>query len=140
MSSYIPAELREQVLTKADGRCAYCRSLEELMGVTFEIEHIIPKSAGGDTSQENLCLSCPTCNRYKGTRLTAQDPVSGNEVSLFHPLKQIWSEHFVWSDSGAQLIGLTPTGRATIEVLRMNRPVIIQLRRYWLALNLHPPD
>jgi hypothetical protein len=140
MSSYVPVRLREQVLAKADGCCAYCRSSEKLMGVTFELEHIIPQSAGGDTSLDNLCLSCPTCNRHKGTRLTAQDPVSRKDVSLFHPLKQIWGEHFTWSDDGTQVIGLTPTGRATVEVLCMNRPAIVQLRLYWAALNLHPPD
>ncbi len=42
MSSYVPARLREQVFAEAGGRCAYCRSSAELMGVTFELEHIIP--------------------------------------------------------------------------------------------------
>jgi hypothetical protein len=140
MSSYIPAQLREQVLIQAGGCCAYCHSLEELMGVTFEVEHIIPESADGTTSQDNLCLSCPTCNRHKGARLIAQDPISGDDVSLFHPLKQNWDEHFSWSNDGTQIIGLTPTGRATVEALRINRPVIVQLRRYWVALDLHPPD
>jgi hypothetical protein len=139
MSSYIPVQLREQVFAQAESRCAYCHSLEDLMGVTFEVEHIIPESAGGTTSQDNLCLSCPTCNRHKGARLSAQDSMSGDDVSLFHPLKQNWDEHFSWSDDGTQIIGLTLTGRATVEALHMNRPVIVQLRRYWIALSLHPP-
>jgi hypothetical protein len=139
MSPYIPTWLREQVLANAGGRCAYCRSSEQLLGVIFEIDHIIPRSVGGQTSADNLCLSCSTCNRYKAARLTAQDPVSGDEFSLFHPLRQTWSEHFAWSDDGTQIVGLTPEGRATVEALRMNRPAIVQLRRYWVALDLHPP-
>ena len=46
MSRHIPARLREQVRVDAGGRCAYCQSSEQLMGVTFEIDHIIPQSAG----------------------------------------------------------------------------------------------
>jgi 5-methylcytosine-specific restriction endonuclease McrA len=139
MSSALPAQLREQVLARAAGRCAYCQSAEEWMGIAFEIDHIIPQSVGGKTSLDNLCLSCPTCNRHKAARLTAQDPISQDQVPLFHPLKQAWNHHFAWSDDGTRVIGLTPTGRATIQALRMNRPAIVQLRRYWVALNTHPP-
>jgi hypothetical protein len=66
MSSHISAQLREQVIADAGGRCAYCQSRTEV-------------------------------------------------------------------------IGLTSVGRATIKALQMNRPVIVQLRRYWVALGLHPP-
>ena len=132
MSAYISARLREQVIANAGGRCAYCQSRQDLMGVTFEVDHIVPESAGGPTSLENLC-------RHKARRLTAQDPVSGNVVPLFHPLKQAWTEHFAWSSDGTEVIGLTSVGRATIEALRMNRPIIVQLRGYWVALGLHPP-
>ncbi len=107
--------------------------------MTFEIDHIVPLSVGGGTTADNLCLSCPTCNRHKGVRQTAQDPVSGEETPLFHPLAQAWDDHFTWSDDGATVIGLTSAGRATIALLRMNRPVLVQMRRYWAALGLHPP-
>lgn len=73
MSVYTPVSLRKQVLANAGAYCAYCHSAEELMAVTFEIEHIIPRSAGGQTSETNLCLSCPTCNRHKSNRLTVKD-------------------------------------------------------------------
>ena len=139
MSAYIPVQLREQVIANASGRCAYCQSRQDLMGVTFEVDHIVPESAGGPTSLANLCLSCPTCNRHKARRLTAQDPVSGEVTPLFHPLKQAWAEHFTWSGDGMKLMGLTSIGRATVEALQMNRPTIVQLRGYWIALGLHPP-
>jgi 5-methylcytosine-specific restriction endonuclease McrA len=62
------------------------------MGVTFEIDHIVPRSAGGETRAKNLCLSCPPCNRHKAARLGARDPKSGEEVSLYHPNNQAWSD------------------------------------------------
>jgi hypothetical protein len=37
--------------------CAYCRTAEHLTVVTFEYEHIVPRSAGGQTELENLCIS-----------------------------------------------------------------------------------
>ncbi len=110
------------------------------MGVTFEIDHIIPEAAGGKTNLSNLCLSCPTCNRYKGARQTATDPESGVVVNLFHPIDQDWGVHFTWNDDHSMVLGLTPIGRATVEALRINRSGIIQLRQYWTALGLHPPS
>ena len=37
------------------------------MGMPLEVEHILPMIAGGETTEDNLCLACPRCNRYKGT-------------------------------------------------------------------------
>jgi len=138
MSTYIPVSLRQRIVSLDARRCAYCQSPEALMGVTFEIEHIIPISAGGSTSLDNLCLSCPTCNRYKATRTTAQDPESHVEVPLFHARRQNWTTHFAWSSDMTRVIGLTLNGRATIELFHINRPVIVQLRQYWVVLRLHP--
>ena len=140
MSLYIPTELRRQIVVLERGCCAYCQSAESLMGVTFEIEHILPISAGGATELANLCLSCPSCNRHKSNRLFANDPQSGVDVPLYHPRQQIWAEHFAWNNEAIIVIGKTATGRATIQALQINRPAIIRLRRYWTILHLHPPD
>ena len=118
----IPQALRQAVIDAAQGRCAYCLSPEQMMGVAFEVDHIRPRSAGGRNQLDNLCLSCPTCNRHKARRLSAPDPVSGRAVRLFHPKRDVWLHHFAWSADGAHIIGLTPTGRATVEALRFNRP------------------
>ncbi len=138
MSTYIPTQLRNSVYKKAGGRWAYCRSFAGLIGVTFEFDHIIPQAASGKTDKENICLSCPTCNRFKGTKYTAIAPLTNTAVPLFHPITQSWLEHFAWDDEGIHVIALSATGRATIETLQINRPVIVQLRRYWVTLNLHP--
>jgi hypothetical protein len=139
MSTYIPVELRRQVIALDRGLCAYCQSAERLMGISFEIDHIVPLAAGGDTTLDNLCLSCPNCNRYKAFRITYDDPQTGQEIAFFHSRQQAWREHFVWSADGQWLHGLTPTGRATVEAFRMNRPAMVSLRAYWVILELHPP-
>ena len=140
MSVYISVDLQRQVRSHFAGRCAYCQTPEELTVVIFEIEHIIPRSADGQTTFHNLCLACPTCNRYKSNRQTAPDLLTGAEVALFHPHNQIWRHHFAWSAEATELIGLTATGRATIELLQINRPQMLRIRSMWLALGEHPPD
>jgi HNH endonuclease len=139
VSAYIPVELQRQVRDRFANGCGYCCTAEALTVTTFEFEHIMPRSAGGDTVLENLCLSCPSCNRYKAQRQTAGDPLTKEIVSLFHPYLQRWTDHFAWSEDGTEIIGLTPIGRATIVVLKMNRPQVTRVRRMWAKMGEHPP-
>lgn len=139
MSVYIPVELRRQVRAHFANRCAYCQTAEVLTVATFEIEHIIPRAAGGQTVFTNLCLSCPTCNRYKAQHQAAPDPLTAQLTPLFHAHLQVWQEHFAWNEDGTALIGLTPTGRATIAALKMNRPPLIRVRQLWIKMGEHPP-
>ncbi|WP_375494043.1 HNH endonuclease [uncultured Nostoc sp.] len=97
MNTYISVKLQRQIRDRFANCCAYCRTAEALTVTTFEFEHITPRSAGGETVLENLCLSCPSCNRYKAQRQQASDPNTEEVVSLFHPQFQVWSEHFAWS-------------------------------------------
>lgn len=139
MSEYIPAELRRRVREHFADCCAYCHTSEHLTVVTFELEHITPTSAKGPTVFENLCLSCPTCNRRKSDRTSFADPATGNVVAIFHPQQDLWQDHFLWSADGSQIVARTPTGRATIAALGMNRPQLIRTRQLWVALGEHPP-
>lgn len=139
MSVYIPVELQRQIRTHFANCCAYCLTAESLTATTFEFEHIIPRSAGGETTFENLCLACPSCNRYKATRQTAIDPQVQVAVDLFHPHRQNWTEHFAWSEDATEIVGLTSTGRATISALKMNRSQLIRVRKMWMTMGEHPP-
>ena len=136
MSDYLPLLLRAQVREIYAGRCAYCQAVEALSVVPFEMDHIVPVSAGGSDELDNLCLACPTCNRYKAARQIAPDPESSRVVALYHPRQNSWTDHFAWNADGTTVVGKTPTGRATIEALRMNRPHLQQLRRLWRRLNI----
>lgn len=109
MSAYVPAALRAKVRERFAGCCAYCRSAERLTVVTFELEHVTPQAAGGETRFENLCLACPSCNRHKATRQQAVDPETGKQVALFHPQQDRWEEHFSWAEGDRHLAtGLVP--------------------------------
>jgi hypothetical protein len=115
-------------------------SPQVLIPVTFEFDHIIPRSAGGETKFENLCLACPSCNSYKHDAQTAFDPQTREEVRLLHPHRDRWQEHFVWQDTKTFLLGLTPVARATIDRLHLNRLAVVELRELWVAFNKFPPS
>jgi hypothetical protein len=53
-------------------------------------------------------------------------------VPLFHPRRDRWSEHFAWDDT--VIIGQTPIGRATVQLLGMNDWQRIELRENLKAL------
>lgn len=137
--TYIPEALRQKIIERAGNRCGYCQTQAEVIGQPMQIDHIIPEAAGGETVEENLWLACVPCNQYKGISTTALDPQSGQTVPLFNPSTQVWNEHFYWSEDGTEVVGLTPTGRATIYALQLNRSLIVKTRKRWVIAGWHPP-
>ena len=106
----------------------------------LEVEHIIPEALGGDSTESNLWLACPSCNRHKAQRIHAIDPETGNDVPLFNPRRQLWHDHFSWQDNGLYIVGVTPIGRATVHVLHMNNSFVVRARRGWIIAGWHPPS
>ncbi len=102
----------------------------------FHVDHAVPAKAGGQTVAENLALACVSCSLRKAARETAVDPESGGNVTLFNPRRDAWQDHFAWE--GVRLLGLTAVGRATVEALNMNRPLILAIRGEEAALSRHP--
>ncbi|MEZ4299319.1 MAG: HNH endonuclease signature motif containing protein [Polyangiaceae bacterium] len=123
---------------RARDHCEYCRAPAQFATQSFTVEHIEPRGAGGETMLDNLAWACFGCNGHKHTATDGADPASGTRAPLFHPRRDRWPEHFRWSADFTCVEGLTPTGRATIEVLRLNRPGLVNLRRVLAASALHP--
>ncbi|MGA9349953.1 MAG: HNH endonuclease signature motif containing protein [Anaerolineae bacterium] len=139
MNEYIPKPLRERVAVQAQHRCGYCLTSEAIVGAPMEIDHIVPRSLGGLTKEDNLWLACSLCNEHKGIRTVALDPLTGEMVPLFNPRRQAWQEHFAWTAEGDRIIGLTAIGRATVVALNLNRPSLVKARQVWVAAGWHPP-
>jgi hypothetical protein len=59
-------------------------------------------------------------------------------ILLFNPRQQVWEDHFRFDGGTAELVGLTPNGRATIACLQMNRPAQSEARRQWMRLKMFP--
>jgi len=117
---YISPALRRQVYERASGQCEYCLIPEALIFAGHEIDHIIAQKHEGQTDAANLALSCVLCNKNKGSDIASIDPATGVIVPLFHPRRDRWLEHFQLS--GAEIIPVTPIGRATVRLLRLNHP------------------
>jgi hypothetical protein len=134
--SYLPNELRQQVVERAKNHCEYCGLSQEGQEATFHVDHVVPIAAGGQTVTENLALACVSCSLRKGARETAIDPITQTNVALFNPRKDKWSEHFRWD--GVYLVGTSPIGRATVETLKMNREQILLIREEEALVGRHP--
>jgi hypothetical protein len=136
----ITEALRQFVRQRAGNRCEYCLSHQDYVMGRLQIDHILPEAKGGTDEQENLCLACEFCNQYKWTKTVWPDPVTNERVNIFNPRNQNWSEHFLWSDDGVEIIGLTKVGRATVEALRLNNQLAITVRKNWVNAKWHPPE
>jgi hypothetical protein len=107
---------------------------------SFSVEHIKPIAKGGTQNLDNLAFSCQGCNNRKYTHVEAIDPATQEIALLYHPRQQNWFEHFAWNEDCSVIVGLTPTGRATVEKLQLNRAGLVNLRRILFEMNEHPPN
>jgi hypothetical protein len=137
--SRVTAQQKKAVAERAQGCCEYCRSQARFAIQPFSIEHIIPRSQGGETTLDNLALACQGCNNHKYNKIQGRDSISGDIVPLHHPRQQRWSKHFAWNEDFTLMVGLTPIGRATVEALQLNREGVVNLRRVLYAMGEHPP-
>lgn len=124
------------VASRARHACEYCRAPEIVFNLPFEVEHIMPQARGGETNENNLALSCRSCNLYKSDYVSAVDEQTRQEVGLFNPRRDVWEEHFSITTETGEIKGLTPSGRATVARLRINNGPQVEARKTWLRLGL----
>ena len=115
---------RPLVSARAGGVCEYCRLVESACGVTFHIEHIVPRCQEGQTNMSNLALSCPGCNLAKAGRTVGPDR-RGRQTEIFNPRdfepSQLgWHLHFSLDRETGIVVARSSVGEATLEILNMN--------------------
>lgn len=131
------AALAEQVRLRANHACEYCRLPEGSIPGPFPIDHVIARQHRGITALSNLANSCLHCNTHKGPNIAGLDPITGELTRLFNPRRHRWPRHFRWK--GPFLVGRTPIGRTTIEVLAMNAWEMVRLREALMEEGSFPP-
>ena len=57
---------RQNIIWRDNNQCQYCAKTFSTSELT--VDHIIPKSRGGEKSWTNLVASCKKCNQKKGCR------------------------------------------------------------------------
>jgi 5-methylcytosine-specific restriction endonuclease McrA len=61
---------RKNILLRDRNTCQYCG--EAMPPSELTLDHVIPRSRGGNSTWENLVACCHECNRHKGNRLLSE--------------------------------------------------------------------
>ena len=112
----------EQAALRAEHRCEYCHAPEMVFNFLFEVEHILPLALGGLDVEGNWALACRSCNLRKAIHIRGTDPEDQSVVPLYHPRQDRWDEHFRATVDLGRIEGITPTGRATVDLRRPSPP------------------
>ena len=124
-------DFREAVRNDFRHRCAYCLVPELLAGgpENFELDHFRPKSKFPQLENNffNLYYSCHVCNHAKGP---AWPPAELDDagVNFMDLCRDDCFEHYSEAPDG-RWIGLTVRANYTIELLRLNRKHLVNLRQ-----------
>jgi len=118
---------RKFVRVRALNRCEYCLILQDYSDVPHHFDHVRASKHRGPSTTTNTCPACAQCNLAKGTNVAGFDTETDELERLYNPRLDQWNEHFAWD--GAFLIGLTPLGRVTIDLLCINRMSRVAHRR-----------
>jgi len=63
----ISPKLRALVLSRDGSRCLMCGAKAGDLGVTLEVDHVVPVADGGTDDLDNLATLCQPCNRGKSS-------------------------------------------------------------------------
>lgn len=81
--------------------CQYCG--KPLKSQEITLDHILPRSRGGESNWENLAACCPRCNVKKGSKLPEEagltlirDPRNGSSFHFIHLLRHYGSVDEKW--------------------------------------------
>jgi 5-methylcytosine-specific restriction endonuclease McrA len=75
-------------------RCQYCGEKKNVDGLT--LDHILPRSRGGDNSPVNVVTACVACNNRKGNRTPdeARMPLLTSQTALRVKLERVVLCHY----------------------------------------------
>lgn len=81
---------RKNILRRDNHKCQYCGRSD----LSLTIDHVLPKSKGGQDTWENLVTACIKCNNKKGDR-TLEDANMRLIRKPFKPSHIMFLKHFV---------------------------------------------
>lgn len=87
------------------------------------------------TVEHNLAYACFECNPNKGANIATIDPLDEQIVRLFDPRTHLWAAHFTLQDG--RILGLTPVGRVTAQLLRLNTDTRVRQRQLLIEAGVY---
>jgi 5-methylcytosine-specific restriction endonuclease McrA len=131
--------LEKRIIQERAGYCCeYCKFPMLYSHDSFHIEHILPIKFGGTNELDNLAWACDGSNTNKGSYIQWIDPVSGVKLALFNPRQDVWKNHFQWNEDFSTIITLTPVAGATLDLLKMNRLGLVNIRKALFVYGVLP--
>lgn len=79
---------RHNIYLRDDNTCQYCG--RRLPRAELNLDHVVPRSKGGNTSWENVVCSCIPCNLRKANRT----PDEAGMALLSKPVRPKWNPRF----------------------------------------------
>ena len=158
---YAHDDVRAVLVAAHRGKCCYCESLLEPT-TRGQVEHYRPKD-GRDHGAgrvrpgyywlayawDNLLLACPTCNRRKWDRFplervtdasaSPEDRLSRERPLLVDPTREDPRESIDFASGETELCDIarpvdgSVRGRATIQLIDLDRAELVKARREWAA-------
>jgi hypothetical protein len=71
MGGEISGAMRLLVAERAAHRCEYCLLHQDDSFTPHQIDHIVSRKHGGDSSRGNLALACIRCNAWNGSDIAS---------------------------------------------------------------------
>jgi len=110
---YISDNLRNRVFARDGQCCQYCGRTEG----PFEIDHVYPKGKGGETTLNNLVVSCYWCNRKKHTNIgmwpkTSLEKERAKHITIYYLTTYTFISTLTW-----EFPGNNPTIEAIIRIV-----------------------
>lgn len=140
--TWIPADVRRRVITRARNACEYCRLHEDDTLMGCHVDHIISEKHGGPTTEDNLAYSCASCNRSKGSDVGFVLMFEENAVFLrfFNPRLDPWNDHFALDPTDSiTIVAQTDIGRVTARIFGFNHSARLLERSVVFAAGRYPP-
>lgn len=137
MTSYVAAELRRLVQSRAHSVCEYCLIHEDDTYLGCQVDHIIAEKHGGETDADNLSYACTLCNRAKGTDIGSIAKSTGTFIRFYNPRQDHWADHFYFD--GVVIEPRTPIGEATVRILGFNVRERLIERQMLQNIGRYPP-
>lgn len=74
--------LAKQIKARDGFACVYCGATAESSGRHLHLDHLTPKSQGGEDTADNLCLACASCNSRRQDKSLAQWAREAHEMTF----------------------------------------------------------
>lgn len=74
--------IARQIAARDGHACVYCGATAASSGAHLHLDHLTPRSAGGEDAPGNLVLACRSCNSRRQARTLAQWAAASPELTF----------------------------------------------------------